>query len=294
MLREISLQEDPPVAALADVNQYLALYKEKHAKELTLNRHEKAQEVATMMNNFADRARTALFRRRYRDVIGNLRDKLDTTEKDIAILSGNTSDRVKHFDAYTAERWAHMKARHALELAKHFAKRPDPVPAELNRRTPELLEMCRRERRLFFQSRFDEAFAIRRDCDIRNEEEARQVSCEAMERWELVGRGIREKHRIAEQAMMDWINARKEEIDEDGRVQEHAMRKRAALLSSEICDTRGSLLRKAAPTVLRSLVFDRTKPRGTLIPSGPNIDIEKLAAGLPPRAHEILKSLRNC
>jgi len=181
-----------------------------------------------------------------------------------------------------------MRARHQQEFEAHAADMPAETPACFRRRSPALLELCHQERRLFFQSRFDEAA----ECDRRDVEEGAEAQRQAVAHWETVGQHLRDKQRREEDAMADWVAIRRVEIENDRCNQDDAIGRRERLLSSEIDGTRSALRRGGLHAMIRSVLFVRTNPRGTILPPSADTDVEKMYRELPPRARAILLRMR--
>lgn len=291
VLRSISSQADPPVDSIQDVSDYVYLYKRKHNKELTLRRFEKAEEVRQMMESFSRQAQRSLFNRRCQTALTDLRSRLTIAEEDKSTISDETTDKLREFDDGAARRMDRMKARHESEWEIHLQQEPTQTPANFRRRSPKLLELCGQERRLFFQGRFDEAAAIRKECEAIDKQEDADAYRKAVSHWNNVGEQLRKKHMKEEEAMKDWVEVRRREIEADMGRQTEAVTKRERLLGTEIARKR-KIMRQSAPhAVRRGLLFDRTKSRGTLIPMRPEIDVEKMCEQMPERASEILLGL---
>jgi hypothetical protein len=288
LLRDLSIVKDPPVDSIQDISDYVLLYKSKHDKELVLNRHERAEDVQHMMDTFSENARHSIFRRRCHTSLSDLHGRLSTAGWDRATLQDDTTLALSNFEGEAADRLETLEARFAAQWEEHLANRPDETPAKFRRRSPQLLEMCRQERRLFFQSRFDEAAVIRQECEIREAAEARAMNRQALDHWQNVGEHLQEKHRRARESMLYWIETRREEITKNGTAQEEALQRRQALLGNQIAGTKSMLRRSMPRTVMRKLLFDKTTPMGTIIPVRMPVNITKLSHDLPPRAKEIL------
>lgn len=291
LLKKIASEKTPPVDNYMDIRGYVTLYKEKHEKELVLNKHEKAEEVHQMMETFSRNAQRSLFDRRCKTTMTNLRTKLETTDNEETDFTEESLERLKSFETQCQKRWDKMKARHEQELEKHYSIRPDDTPAKFRRRSPELLTMMRQERRLFFQSRFEEAAALRHECDIRDKEEEEAQNSRAMKHWNTVLKQMKDRHAKEEEIMRQWIQTRHEEYDQDEQVQVEAMRKRKKILGTDLKGT--SRIKKTASPhfIRRKIMFERSKPRGQIASTTPLEELEKLSSTLPPRSKEILLKL---
>ena len=290
-LRNMSRLANPPVDSIEDVSDYVYLYRTKHQKEITLNRYEKAVEAYEMMESFSRNATRSLFNRRCQRAITSLGSRLSTTSFDREILASEMGDRLNKFDMAAAKRLELMRARHSEEWERHCRAEPIETPAKFRRRSPNLIELCRQERRMFAQGRFDEAAAVKKQIDKLESQESKDANQQAMDHWQTVGRQLREKFRREEDAMMDWITTRRGEIVKDQNNQDEAMMKRESLLGRAI-DKEKSMMRKSAPyTIRRNLIFDRTKSRGTAIPRVEPLNLDKLCQDLPEKAKTVLMEL---
>jgi hypothetical protein len=292
LLRSLSRQQDPPVDSIQDVSNYCFLYLRKHHREIVLNKHVKAEEVRLMMDTFSNNARHSLFRRRCQTALADLHGRLSATRGDRAGLAGDTAARLTDFETAAKERVDEMRRRHDAERARHANEHPTVVPTKFRRRSPQLLEMFRQERRLFFQSRFDEAAALRRECDERDRAEEAECRARALRHWEVVGSQMDERHRREEETMQQRIALHRIEIEQDAANQEQAINRRDVLLGAEIEGTEGALRKSAPHAIMRSLLFDRTPARGTLFSVSDSEDIDKTYQALPQRAKEILLDLK--
>ena len=290
-LRNMSRLANPPVDSIEDVSDYVYLYRTKHHKQLTLNRHDKAVEAREMMESFSRNATRSLFNRRCQRAITSLGSRLSTTSFDREILASEMGDRLNKFDMAAAKRLELMRARHSEEWARHMEAQPIETPAKFRRRSPELMELCRTERRLFAQGLFDRAFAVRREIDQREATESQQANRQAMDHWETVGKQLRDKFKREEDAMEDWITTRRGEIVTDLDNQDEAMVKRQTLLGNAISGEKSKMRNSAPYTIRRNLIFDRTKSRGTAIPRVEPLNGDKLCEELPEKAKAVLLEL---
>lgn len=293
LLRQIAETETPPVDNVEDIRGYVKMFRKKHEKELVLNKREKAKEVHDMMERFSSQAHRSLFNRRCDTALGSLRTRLSETSTDQEIFSEESNENMRHFEAAAQRRWDAMKARHHEELDKHAAKKPvNDTPANFRRRSPELLQLVRQERRLFFQSRFDEAAKVRQECDRLEAFESNKQQQEAMNHWNTVNRQILDKHRREEQAMQQWIDTRKMEHNKDKRAQNDAMNKRKKILSSKINETQNYKRAASSHAIRRNVMFVSDKPRGQIETTSVEDELSKLSSQLPPKAAEILLSCK--
>jgi hypothetical protein len=292
ILRSISQESDPPVESIQDISHYQVLYLRKHHREMVLNKHVKAEDVRRMMDDFSSHARRSIFRRRCQTSLHDLRGRLSTTAGEQAIVRAETDERLARFEAAAKARLETMRARQAAEWRRHEADRPDETPAKFRRRSPQLLEMFRQERRLFFQSRFCEAAEMRQKCEEQDGREEAECRRRATEHWEAAGGRMRERHRQEEEAITQWIEMRRTEIARDGRCRDEAIARRTTLLGAEIDATSGTLRKSAPHAVMRTLLFDRTPSRGTLFAVSESEDLDKCYESLPTRAKEILLDLK--
>jgi hypothetical protein len=288
LLRQFSEVADPPVDSLEDLSNYVRIYEAKHHRELVLNRHEKAAAVRHQLENFADHARRSLYRRKCHSSLSDLGNRLSTTGCDRENLHDDMATRLDEFEDEAEERVQNLIERQNAEWEKHLATRPDDTPANFRRRSPQLLELARQERRLFFQSRFAEADVIRRECEIRDAKEAEEANRQAFRHWNAVGAQLEEKFRVAFARMQYWIETRREEIMRDRNFQDDAIQKREALLNYEIDGTQTALKRQVPKTVIRSLLFDKPVSRGTVVPVKAPLNIDKMCAELTPTAKRVL------
>jgi hypothetical protein len=206
-------------------------------------------------------------------------------------MSDDAANRLWRFDDDAKARFAAMKQRHADELARHDEEHPVETPPKFRRRSPQLLEKFRQERRLFFQSRFAEATAMRRECAAIDAEEAADAYRRALDHWNAVGAQIAAKHRREEDAMRHWIELRQTEIRREAEFADEAIERRKRLLTGAITDTEESLRRSAPPAITRSLAFNRTPARGTVFTVSDTDEINRLYEQLPDASKKVLLNL---
>ena len=192
-LREMAKETSPPVDSVEDVANYLYLYRSKHHKELILHRHAKAEEVRRSQESFSRHAHTYLFNRRCLTALSDLGGRLSTTNVDRETMHIDMEDRMKKFDTAVAQRLEKMRQRHDAEWAKHMRQQPVQTPAKFRRRSPELMELCRTERKLFLLSRFDESEALRKEIERREKQESKEANDQAMNHWNEVGKQLRQQ-----------------------------------------------------------------------------------------------------
>jgi hypothetical protein len=164
---------------------------------MVLNEHLKAREVRSEMECFSNQGRHSLFARRCRTSMANDRGRLFQTSADQEHVKQDADMRLVHFDEEARPRLAAMQNRHAAEWEAHNASRPDETPAQFRRRSPQLLERFRQERRLFFQSRFDEATELRRQCAELDVQEAAEAQQRAIDHWNRIGEHLAAKQQCS-------------------------------------------------------------------------------------------------
>lgn len=293
LLKQLASQQDPPVNTYEDIRGYVTMYKNKHARELLLDKNEKAIEVHTMMVNFSNNAQRSIFNRRCKTALTNLRGKMSETRIDEASFSEESTENRKNFETSAQKRWDSMKARQNAEMEKLMQNKPVPydTPAPFRKRSPELLALYRQERRLFFQSRFDEASKLKAEYQKRDLQEQKQQFENEMHKWEMQKKHMEEKHAREESAMRDWINERRDEYSIDRNTQLEAIEKRKKILNYEIND-RTSIKRSATPHLIRrNIYFDnKSRSRGLIESTPQKEELDKLYLSLPDRAHQILQA----
>lgn len=292
LLRKISTDKTPPVDNYRDIRGYVTMYMEKHEKELVLNKHEKAEEVHQMMVTFSRNAQRSLFDRRCKTTLNTLRSRLETTTNEESDFQEETTENIKSLETECQKRYDSMKERQEKELKEMMDRRPDSTPANYRRRSPGLLTKMRQERRLFFQSRFDEAAALRAECEMIDKEEDEKQYAQAIAHWDAELKHLKARHVKEEAAMQLWIQTRHEEYERDAQKQFDALNKRKKLLDFDLSDTK-HVRKSATPHLIRRrMIYENTQPRGPLINPSRQETVDKLSASLPPRAREILLKLQ--
>ena len=292
LLKQLASEQDPPVNTFEDIRGYVTMYKSKHARELLLNKNEKAIEVHTMMVNFSNNAQRSIFNRRCKTALNNLRDKMSNTRLDEVSFSEESTENEKNFETSAQKRWDAMKARQNAEMEKLLQNKPVPydTPAAFRKRSPELLALLRQERRLFFQSRFDEASKLKAECTKRDMQEQKQQFDKEMHKWNMQKKHLEEKHAREESVMNEWIKERRDEYNIDRKVQLEAMEKRKKNLNYDIND-HSTIKRSATPHLIRrNIYFDHHARSRGLIESTPvQEELDKLYLTLPDKAHQVLQ-----
>ena len=292
LLRQISAQRDPPVNTVSDIREYMKLFRQKHNKELDLNKHDKAQEVYRMMTAFSNHATRSLFNRRCKSALSSLGDKMHTTETNEAAFDDQTTEYEKNFEAETQIRWDRMKARHEREMQTLMDEMPVETPANFRRRSPALLAMVRQEKRLFCLSQFDEAERVRKDCERREKQEATAQHDEAMRHWNIKKKHLLDKQKREEDAMKEWILQRRAEYKIHRDSQQQALQKRKTLLGNQMENT-SIINRSATPHFIRrNICFDiQSKPSRTIQSTPESEHVDKIYLTMTDKSHEILQRL---
>jgi len=289
-LRQISDERDPPVHDFSEISSIISLYKEKHQKQLVLHKHQKAEETRMQMEKFSSHAQKSLFRKRCMTALSDLNGRLSTAKSDNDDIESTCQTCMDNFNQTSSQRWESMEKRQREEWAVHISNEPVETPAKFRRRSPELLELMRQERRLFFQSKFDDASKLREEIERIEKIESEAAKNAAYDSWNTAGEHLQNKFRREKEVLTQWIETRKVEEEMDKKRQIESIEKRKKLLGYEI-NTQKDILRASVPhTMRRNLLFDSSKC--THIPIVYNsIDIHKMSASLPPRSKEILSNL---
>ena len=295
LLRTLAQSKNPPVDSFSEISDYIALYKEKHQKELTLNKHEKAEEIREMMNSFSRQAQRSLFNKRCRTAISSLSSRHSITQGEMEELASETERKREEFESIMTERKNNLIRKQNREIQGQMAKKPVETPVEFRRRSPELLEMMRQERRLFYQSRFDEAAKLRKDCERMDAIEAEKGQKMALDHWSKEMKQLHEKHARELEHLDMWIDARREEFEAENSQKAENGSKRLNNLEYDIKD-RTNIMRRSLPhAIRRSLLFDQSKSRAK------SRDIksfafdrtpDELCRELPERSREIILQSR--
>jgi hypothetical protein len=247
-----------------------------------------------MMEQFSYQAHRSLFDRRCATAIGARQERLNVTQDNVANLIDAASENLVDLGTSAKRRWEAMKARHQSELNRHYQKKPvQELPAKFRRRSSQLLEKLRQERRLFFQSRFEEAQMLRRECDQIDQIESAAQFDAALAHWQTHLRHMENRHRKEEMAMRDWIAERKQEYDTDTQNQCEAMTKRKEHLTTEIRGIEAYARAASKHAIRRKIHFVRAKSRGQIETTPVREEIQKLCANLPDRAkQELLRPIQ--
>jgi hypothetical protein len=276
---------------LEDLRVYSKRFRDLHARKLAQKKNERAAEVADMIDSFSRNTRQALFTRRCDRALSSRREKLRATTSDKAELLESAAATRKKLDVAAAERWDAMQRRHADELAWHDDDRPTPELApQFRKRSADLLQLMRTERRLELQSRFDEARAVRAQIESTEQSESQAQCRAAIDAWEAKLGRLQAKHSREEEVMQQWIEERQNECDRDRDCQIEAIDRRKKMLNGEIREVRSFSRCSTQHAVRRHCQFDRAQSRGVIRTRTEREEIDKLYESLPGAAkRELLR-----
>jgi hypothetical protein len=292
LLRNISRDPSPPVSNLEDVRDYVQKFHGIQSQKLTLKKDEKAAEFTHMTEAFSENSRRALFKRRCETALANRRDKLTTTVSDRDDLCETMAIARRRLDSCAQERWDAMERRHAADVAHLESERPPPgLTPSFRKRTDDLLQLMRRERKLDFQGRFDEARELRGEIEKREAQEADFQRRRAEEHWQNRMRRLRERHAREQSAMRQWIASRQGDYDRDRDAQVEAVDRRAKLLEQEIREIQNRTQCQHRHAIRRHCQFERAPSRGLIETTPDNEEKGKLFDSLPERARSELLRL---
>ena len=194
-LRAASALSEPPVGTIADITDYVSLFKSKREKQICLNKYYKAQDTKQMMENFSRRAQTALYNRRCEYEINDYKERLSDTKTNEIDFNDTSKTRLVEFEQAAENKLNALKARHEKELQLHEQKKPTVLPAKYRKRSPELINLYRTERKLSIDNNFEEAKMIRAEIDKREAQESKAVMQRAINAWKVEGDHLIEKQR---------------------------------------------------------------------------------------------------
>lgn len=292
-LKTISKQRTPPVGNLKDVSEYISLYQRKQTKELILNHHTEAEDVQKMMDSFVLNSEKSLFTRRCQTAISDYRTRLSDTTYNLSDIDHAFREKAEETEKIIQKKILNMKEKHDIELSQLLSEEPIKTPVKFRRRSPYLLENIRQERRLFFQSRFDEAEKLRKFCEEEDEKEAKLQNEKAYESWNLKKQNLLKQHQIEEENLNKWIATRRAEIQKEESVVKDSISKREKLLNTEISERSKVMISAESSFRRRNLLFDRS-PSGGIPPElTKKFDLYKLSSKLDNVSHTILCSLEN-
>ena len=295
-LRNLAKTPKPPVDNFQDISDYMTLYRQRQIKALTLKNHKKAEEFQNLQHNFSQTAQRSLFNRRCNSDIIDFSQRQQNIQKDISEIKDNSENAREHFEILAQERINKMKKRHEAELLQHDEKRPDKIPTSSKQRSSKLLSLAEQERRLSYQGRFSEAAELRQEIEEQNSQEEYQNQIREFNKWNLQRETILQKHQKEEEAMQQWLNAKRNGFKADLESQENAISNREKKLNYALND-KSTLLKTASPhTIRRNLIFSQlksrsvpqTKSRSLSLSANSFYDIDKLSSKLPSRSREIL------
>ena len=288
-LKEIAEIKDPPLTDFSEISEIIQQFKEKQKKQLILNNHKKAEETRILMERFSSHAQRSLFKRRCLSNLSDLNERLSTTESNNKQIEEITDESLKNFENLCQKKLNKLNEKQKEEIIKFENSKPLETPAKYRRRSPYLLELCRKERRLFFQSKFEDAEKLRLEIEEIEKIESENAFKASIEAWEIEGKHLKEKHEKELNALNQWINIRREEENLDKNRQIESIQKRKKLLDGEI-NTQKNIMRSSIPHLIRrNLLYDSSKLNfSNTLNFNNSIDIKKLSSTLPPKSKEIL------
>ena len=291
-LRAASALSDPPVSTLGDISEYVTLFKSKREKQICLNKYYKAQTTKEMMEKFSKRAQTALYTRRCQYEINDFNDRLSDTKTNETDFDDTSKMRITEFEQAAENKLNALKERHRQELERHQQNKPSQLPAKYRKRSPELINLYRTERKLSIDNNFEEAKMIRAEIEKREAVESKIVMQRAINDWNKEGEHLIEKQRRELEAMTQRLQSQRIVENNEINMMRESIQKRERILTNEIGNVKHNMTRSTPHAMRRHLLYTTipTAKTRAIVPDMSK-DVYTLASTLPKRSREILANL---